>query len=531
MEKKKTLYLILSTFFLTGLILRLIYFREVTFTWDQARDVIQAINIWKGDPIKIIGPSTAELPGLHHGSFYWYLISPFLYLTNGNVYAVRLFLIFLNLLGVFIIYRLTKTLFKNTRIALLSSFLFSISFEAVQYGRWMSNPAPALLTIPLTFYGIWRIINQKKWGVALTLISWAFSVHFQFFLVYQLILIAPVLIWFYQRKNYKFTKEEFFGFFGAFLILLPFLIAEIKFNFQGIKAFNQLFGGQEFLRSYSAILLNFIDRIVFTFYFNIFGFNLFFAGLVTISVLVMTTVYIYKKRQYHKELVFLCIWLLSSAVIFSFEKAGAYFVTIGNLFPAIILTSFFITEFGKKIKSQRIYYISLIVLIFLGQLVLIISQNKNGESLFAVQKKMILSDQLKVIDYIYSKSENKLFVINTVTNPLFINTTWAYLFNWYGRPKYGYIPAWAGYPQDGQLGSDIKFSNLENHRNLDFYLIIEPQPGIPEYMILGISKFEDTRSRLIEKKSIGGFTVERRKLINNNGFDTDTVYKLIKKYF
>lgn len=524
---KKTIYFSLGVIFLLGLLLRLIYFKEATFGWDQARDAFQAIDIWQGDHIKIIGPSTAELPGLHHGSFYWYLISPFYYFSGGNIYVVRFFLIVLNLLCVFIIYHFAFLLFKNKQIALFSSFLFAISLEAGQYGRWLSNPSPAIVTIALTFLGLWYILNNKKWGIPLTLITWAFSVHFQFFLIYQIVLILPVLLWFYRTRKFKLTKEDFVGYLGAFLVLLPFAVAEIKFQFQGLKSFSHLFEGQEFLRSFTKIFFEFFDRIVFTFYFNIFGLNLFLAGLLTIAILVLTGFYIYKQKQYRKELTFLVIWLLSPSLVFLFEKAYAYFVTIGNLFPAIMLTSFFVNQLDRKIKSQKMYILFLAIILFIGQFILIFNQNKTGESLFSVQKKMILSDEIKVLDYIYESSAKKPFVINTVTNPLFINTTWAYLFNYYGKPKYGYMPAWGGYPQNGQFGSHIKFTSIDDRRNVDFYLIIEPQPGIPEHIILGVIKFENTRSVLIEKKIIGGFTIQKRRLINNNQFDLDTVYKLL----
>lgn len=526
---KKLLYFSLSILFLFGFILRLIYFKDATFGWDQARDAFAAINIWQGDFVKIIGPSTAELPGLHHGPLYWYLISPFYYLSGGNIYVVRLFLILLNLLGIFIIYHFAFLLFNNKRVALFSGFLFAISFEACQYGRWLSNPSPALITIPLTFLGLWYVVNKKNWGIPLTLISWAFSVHFQFFLVYQIIIIAPILIWFYKNKKLKFNKKDLIGFFGLFFILLPFIIAEFKFQFQGIKSFTHLFENQDFLRSFSEIFLKFFDRIVLTFYLNIFGLNLFIAGFITISIILLTTVYIYRKKQYYKEVLFLGIWLLSPMFVISFEKAYAHFVTIGNLFPAIILTSFFIIKLSERIKFQKLYFISLAIIFFLGQSILMVNQNKTGESLFSVQIKMILSDELKVIDYIYKNNKNKPFMINTVTNPLFVNTTWTYLFDWYGRSKYGYMPIWGGYPQDGQFGSNIEFSHQDQNDNLNLYLIIEPQPGIPKYIIAGVLKFEDTRSKLVENKTIGGFTVQKRRLFNNNNFDMNTVYRLIKQ--
>lgn len=528
---KKRIFIVLGLFFLLGLALRLIYFKDATFGWDQARDAFQAINIWQGDPVKIIGPATAELPGLHHGSFYWYLISPLYFFSRGNIYVVRLFLILLNLLCIYVLYHFSFILFKNKRIALFSSFLFAVSFEAGQYGRWLSNPSPALLTILLTFLGLWQILNREKIGVPLTLISWALSVHFQFFLVYQIFFIIPVLIWTYKDRKFKLTKEDLFGFIGAFFILLPFLIAEFKFHFQGIRSFTQLTGNQELLRSWIDNFIKFFDRIVFIFYFNIFGFNLFIAGLFTVFIMAFTTFFIYKSRQYRKELIFLGLWLLSPLIIFSFERAYAYFITIGCLFPAIILYSFFIEKIAEKYKFGKTLFFIIFILLLFGQLILILNQNKTGESLFSVQKKMILSDELKVVDYVYKQSKGKNFAINTVTDPMFINTTWAYLFNYYGQTAYGYMPIWAGYPQDGQFGASTKFTSFNDLNNLDFYLIIEPKPGIPDHIIFGVSKFEDTRSTLIENKVIGGFTVQKRRLINNNNFDSDTVYKIIKKYY
>lgn len=526
----KKIFFTLIGIFLLGLILRLMYFNDATFGWDQARDAFESINILNGDFIKIIGPATAELPGLHHGSFYWYLISPFYFFSNGNPLVVRLFLVLLNLASVFILYHLVTLLFKNKSIALLSCLLFALSFEAIQYGRWLSNPSPALLTILLTFTGIWHVINDKKWGVSIALISWSLSVHFQFFLLYQFVFIAPILFWGYKTKKIKLDKESFFAFLASFLIFLTFVIAEFKFNFQGIKSFTHLSAGESLTSNLSGILSDFANRLANTFYFNITGHNLIFAGVVTIAIIVLSITYIIRKKDKKKEFVFLILWLLSPLVPLAFGRATAYFLTIGNLFPAIILTSFFLVKLGENVKYQRIYYIFLILVLFLGQFNLINENNQNGETLFSVQKKMILSDEQKVIDYIYLQSNKKPFVVNSVTNPLFINTTWSYLLNWYGKPKYGYMPIWGGYPQTGQFGSDIKFSPAEDQIKKDLYVIIEPQPGIPDHIISGVSKYEDTRSTFIEERKFGNFTVQKRRLFNSNGFDSDTMYMLIEKY-
>src|SRR3972149_8923389 len=137
---------ILTVIFILAISLRLLYFKDsLTFFYDQGRDALASMEIWQGDPVKIIGPQTDFL-GLYHGPLYWYIISPFYYLSGGSVWTVRLFLIFLNCVSLFFIYDLTKDLFNKKNIALLAAFLFAISFEAIAYARWLSNPAPALLT-------------------------------------------------------------------------------------------------------------------------------------------------------------------------------------------------------------------------------------------------------------------------------------------------------------------------------------------------------------------------------------------------
>jgi len=121
---------------------------------------------------------------------------------------------------------------------------------------------------------------------------------------------------------------------------------------------------------------------------------------------------------------------------------------------------------------------------------------------------MLLRDELNLIDYTYKEADGKPFSVNTVTNPLFINTTWAYLYNWYGKQKYDYLPYWRGKSQAGQLGEEVlDNANLETKLH---FLIIEPTQGIPEYFVNWTRIVENQRSQLIETKSFGNFIVEKR---------------------
>ena len=82
--------------FILAIGIRLIHLSDgLTFGYDQARDMFQALEIWTKDPIKVIGPQS-DTPGLHHGSLYWYLISPVVYFSGGDVWVTRFLLILIN---------------------------------------------------------------------------------------------------------------------------------------------------------------------------------------------------------------------------------------------------------------------------------------------------------------------------------------------------------------------------------------------------------------------------------------------------
>lgn len=502
-----------------ALILRLLYFRDsLTFFYDTARDATEALQIFKGDPLKILGPQT-DFAGLHHGPLYWYMTAPFYFFSGGNIWIVRLFLILLNILALYFIFDLTKSLFKNKTIALLSTFLYAISFEAIQYARWMSNPTPALLTIIISFWSLYKLMEGKKWAFVTLLISWGLSIQFQLFMLYQITVFT--LIW-VSNKGLSLPKLPIkiylLGFIGFLLTISTFLIAEIKFNFQGTKALFTFFGTQTlFGQSFVNMIQGYFDRVVNIFFLNIWGLNLFLAGIMTLITLIFAYSE-YKKGHFKKELLFLGIWVFSPIVINFFTGPQANFITLGALGGAVILTAFFLYQL--KLKNALLFGV-LISAIFLGNLNLVISKNKQGEVLFAVQSKMLLGDELKVIDWIYQQSGGNPFKLNTITAPLFINTTWSYLFDWYGRSKYGYMPIWWGETQVDVPGSYIKFSPDQN-TDLEF-LIIEPLASSDDSYTKAVKLLENSRSEATSREKIGNFLVERRKITRSRIFTSQDV--------
>lgn len=514
-------HVLLLLIFVLAFGVRSIYFNEgLTFGYDQARDMFQALEIWTKDPIKLLGPQS-DAPGLHHGSLYWYLISPFIFFSGGNIFMARLFLIFLNCVTIFFIFDLTKSLFNNRKLALLASFLFAMSFESSQYARWISNPSPAILTSTLSFWSLKQLLDGKKWALTTLLFSWGLSVQFQLFMLYQVVVFP--LIW-VAVKGFIFPKVSLksisIAIIALFISVSTFIAGEIIFKMQNTFALLKLLQSHTLISSsFTQTLFTFFDRMVNVFYFNMWGVNLFLAGIIT-SIIFVKSLQKLQDNKNRKEFIFLIMWVVSPIVLHFFNGTNANYITLGSGVGAIILTSYFIFELLKN-PSLKIWGILAIIIIVISNVNLILRINKTGEALFSVQQKISLNDELKTINWVYNEAKGKPFYVNTITNPLFINTTWAYLFNWYGRSTYGYMPIWWGETQVNVFGSDIDFSK-ETETDLHF-LIIEPSVG-REDVTEAVRHLENSRSLLIGTKSIGNFIVEKRQITKKRIFTNQDVF-------
>ncbi len=533
MKINKNLFF-LTLIILFGLGLRLLYFDAVTFGYDQARDALQSISIIKNMHPKIIGPTT-DIRGLFHSPLYWYIISPFYYFSGGNPEIARIPMIFINILNVIFIYFIGRKLFKNEKIALLSSLLMAASFEAVQYARWLSNPPPALLTTAIFFYGFWLVFKKKPPGLPLMLFIWGFSVDFQFFLVYQAAFLVGAFLYLLikQRGTLIQSFKRLYLFYIASLIPWIFYIAsEIKFKFQGTRA---LLGfmtkpGDGSNPSLFPKLINFMNSIIRNVAVNITGGNKEIAFYLLLTFAVYVIYLILTNKKYRGIILFLLMWLLSPLILYPLEKNYSYFLNIGNLYPLILLTVMILLDFTSRFKKfERYIIIASIAIILYNNINMIVTENKKGETLFSLQYGQVLTDEKKVIDYTYIQSNKKLFSFNTLTNPLFINTTWTYLYNWYGKKKYGYMPIWEGAYLD-DFGKEIQFINASLLKEgMPHYLIFEPTIFHDDYFKT-YSRYENKRSDLLKVEKFGTHIVESRRIHTIIHFFRDDISKHLQDH-
>ena len=503
------LYLIFI--FLVATIIRFLYFPEsIYFGYDQARDAFASLEILHGD-LKLIGPTTA-FEGLHHGVLHYYILAPLLWLGQMNPEFMSAAWRIFNALGVFLTFYLTKTLFDG-RTALVAALLFAVSFEQTQFAIFLHHPSLVVLSMLVFYLGLAEVIFAKKnYGLVLAALGLGSSIQFEFPLLYLIIPFLLIIV-IYRKIFYKIPKKIIlWSFFVFTLSVYTFILAELKYDFpilNGLLALTQFNPDKNIFN----ILSTFIYTAGRMLSFNIIGVWQ-WAGTVLI-ILIVTYIWFLCKKAYRPQLLFLGIWFFSIIATFIVNGGVAdperniplFYPNVGVSISLLIFIAFLIWQVFEKSKIIALLFIILIVF---ANLNMIKTDNPQGTmSELTVQQGMLLSDEKKVLDYMYNESSGQPFAVKAVTMPFFINTTWSYLFEWYGQEKYGYLPLWngknaLGYP--GNLMVDEKQETAPERR----FLIIEPTRGIAPYLIDDYLKEENYFTKVVEERIIGLFTVQKR---------------------
>lgn len=377
---------ILSIF---ALLLRLYQLPEgLIFGYDQARDVYRAMAIIRHGDLKLLGPET-DIPGLHHGVGYYYLIGIPYALFNDPV-SVTVFLGIVNVFGVFIMYLTSWYLFQDKTVALLSSVLYAVSFEIVQYARWLSNPSLAVVSSSFAFLFIYRWIRGESKGFFWAVFFISLSLHFQFFLVY--LYLIPLIVYFLYRP--KTDKQDILkGSFSAIIINIPFITAELKFNFQGTKALLNYLSSQSNVYSpVSDFFIRYLDRFGSVVFHTLLPLNPTLATVIVLSLVLLSIKRLVSKKPAislteKKGLGFLLIWLFSATFLFIFSSGAlnSEFSFVGVVGSIIILAAYFI---GLIWTKNRLLAYLVIAVLFLLNLRFNLTQATYGSYIFSVQREM-----------------------------------------------------------------------------------------------------------------------------------------------
>lgn len=487
--------LILIIFF--GFLIRIYNLKDnFIFAYDQARDAQRVWEIIYEKNLKIVGPET-DIPGVFNGPLLYYILVPLYLISNFNPNLAAFFFVLFNLFNIIIIYFFSSLILKNKKLGLIGAFLWSISFLQLNFSKYISNASLMSLSSGLFFLGLalYFVRNEIK-GLYLSSIGLAASIHFNFYLIYLLIFFPLFNILFQKKTNFKVIKKPLLIF---VLLISNFILAEIKWRFMASKSLISYFLIEKDKNPILSNIQVYLDRLADSINFSFFSFNSFLGILLLL-------VFVYMLRENFKKDVFkfISFWFLSTLPLFAF-RSGVLYGHVVNTTIYIPLTLIFAGGLYYVLKISRLYFNLFIILFFLSNFFLSYKDNFNNTKLLAT-KPIILKNEYQIIDYTYKEAKNKPFSVCAITEPLFINTLWSFLYKIYGEKKYGYLPTWAGPKQY----LNKTFLDYDKNHLTNRFLIIEEQAGIPEIAKNTTLYSEDKLSVINNQKKFGNLTVQKR---------------------
>ena len=247
---------------------------------------------------------------------------------------------------------------------------------------------------------------------------------------------------------------------------------------------------------------------------------------VAFALILFVMVYLLVKKRTSSS-IFILLWILNTLPLFVFNSGVLSTQVInGSIFvPLTILVAYGCIELSRfKVNILPIISIICIIFITLYGLSCYIKNNFLTHSVHIGIPTLLINSK-QIIDYTYQKSNKKDFGICSISEPLFMNTVWSFLYSTYGKSKYGYLPYWTG-QQQTLNESFIPYAKKKYETK---FIIQEPMSGIPQWALRSVYFVEDSQNTLVESKSFGYYSVQQRHFIKENGGSIDAYSESLKK--
>lgn len=406
------------------------------FWYDQGRDALVVWDLIKNGKMFLIGPTTG-IEGVFRGPWYYYLITPFYYLGQGNPVFPMISLILISIFAVFVLYKAGEIL-GGRRVALLAAFIAGISIYIVNSSRWLSNPTPMLLIGILMIWAVFKFLEEKKY--ALPMIAFLSGMAMNFGSAMEIFYFPALIILFiWKRKSLPNIKTILLSI-GIFaLCFSPQVLFEIRHP--GV-----LVGPiQKFLFEENSFSLSFweILKTRLPFYYSVFYSKFWldgakiFAPFFALAILTL----LFKGKEIYKNQKFIVVSIFTfmpflGGLFFSGNHGNVYDYYFTGYYLIFIL---FFSHLMVKIAEKKMGKI--IVLIFL-----MIFTYKNIASCKETYFKNVndikiitLGTQLPAIDWIYKNAGERDFNVDVYVPPV-IPYAYDYLFKWLGVTLYSREP-------------------------------------------------------------------------------------------
>jgi len=402
------------------------------------------------------------------------------FLGRGSPLAAAFFIAFLSSLGASLIFFIgRKQLSLIARIA--TALIYALSFQGIVFSRWLSNPSLVLFLSVILAFNLKKKFNQINFLIAL--LSWGLIFHLE---LAAALFLLPVLIY-YLLTNFKKFRPAIILKSGLLLLAVfsPYIAFDLRHEHILVNGLLNFFKATKPIKPNLLTLLK----------------DLYFVGLREFSLSVIPKLPLVAKilfplgllcafaehRKYISKMVL--IWILAPLLFLIPLRTIPMSQTLIHLGPAFYLLLGLTIE--KTIGLTKKYWgVILLIFILVSNFVYYLETVPTNENFFfRAYQYTFIGPQKKIIDFIYKEAEEQNFYFDYYTMPYWLPQGWNYLFEYYGKGKYGYLPS--------------------EKRTKTFFVIIEPDEVTPKYKEDWYQKME-REGELIKSFSINNLTVEKR---------------------
>jgi len=276
------------------------------------------------------------------------------------------------------------------------------------------------------------------------------------------------------NKIFKFEfKKILISVLTFFMGISTMIVTELLMFKRGILSFQSLNLDQhqtniltifpKIISKYFSIISNIIDPS-----------HQYLVPLLIISLIIIIAIKLNKKQViWAISFIATQLWLL----VWQFRDPNHTFIGI-EVIIFLLLSTGLINLYKQNHQLIKIPIILFIAFFTLINFKTTISWREKEFNYFGIQKGAFLNTQLSLIDETYRLANGSDFSISSMTSPYGINTTWDYLYRWYGKSKYGYTPTYFGIDQKYFISDKV----LDNtpHPQKTHFIILEPDTTLNE---------------------------------------------------
>src|SRR3990167_1515321 len=417
------------------------------FLLDQGRDMMAVKKIVFDHDLIFIGPNTS-LSGVFQGPLHYYLLAPLTYVFNGDPIGAMITMLIVSLLVIVIVYMFFLRYFGKTS-ALVASYLFTVSPEAIAAATYIWNPHPMWLLIVLTAFLLFLAENVSE---KFHLLLWpAIILTFHFEMAFGVFLLVAVGIYIFGvRRNMTSRRYIFTGLLLSGIFLLPQILFDVRNDFLMSRSVTRvitgtsdqgLYAGNEH-QTYISLMRGHMNALANNFRssFPQFGWYLWYPygmGVSTISAAILLyRQHVFSQNELHLIRITSIIVLLIVGLTFLYPFPLRYWFLTGFQSLYLVLVAVIVGAMfrsGTTITFAAIVALSISLPYPIERLNVLYGNSTVETTSAKIQGKK------EAFDFIYADANRKDFGLLVFTPPV-LTDPYDYILFWYAAPKYGYKP-------------------------------------------------------------------------------------------